>query len=83
MNVIFECPLVDFDIVDYPMIMATFVSKSGKMVGGAFMIDTASRHNIMNETIMGILPDNCLLYDGTMKLTSFSGDGVQGKRSPP
>ena len=79
MNVIFECPLVDFDIVDYPMIMATFVSKSGKMVGGAFMIDTASRHNIMNETIMGILPDNCLLYDGTMKLTSFSGDGVQGK----
>ena len=33
----------------------------------------------MNETIMGILPDNCLLYDGTMKLTSFSGDGVQGK----
>ena len=79
MNVIFECPLVDFDIVDYPMIMATFVSKSGKMVGGAFMIDTASRHNIMNENIMGILPDNCLLYDGTMKLTSFSGDGVQGK----
>ncbi len=79
MNVIFECPLVDFDIVDYPMIMATFVSKSGKMVGGAFMIDTASRHNIMNETIMGILPDDCLLYDGTMKLTSFSGDGVQGK----
>jgi hypothetical protein len=79
MNVIFECPLVDFDIVDYPMIMATFVSKSGKMVGGAFMIDTASRHNIMNETIKGILPDNCLLYDGTMKLTSFSGDGVQGK----
>jgi hypothetical protein len=79
MNVIFECPLVDFDIVDYPMIMATFVSKSGKMVGGAFMIDTASRHNIMNETIMGILPDNCLLYDGPMKLTSFSGDGVQGK----
>lgn len=79
MNVIFECPLVDFDIVDYPMIMATFVSKSGKMVGGAFMIDTASRHNIINETIMGILPDNCLLYDGTMKLTSFSGDGVQGK----
>lgn len=79
MNVIFECPLVDFDIVDYPMIKATFVSKSGKMVGGAFMIDTASRHNIMNETIMGILPDDCLLYDGTMKLTSFSGDGVQGK----
>lgn len=81
MNVIFECPLVDFDIVDYPMIMATFVSKSGKMVGGAFMIDTASRHNIMNETIMGILPDDCLLYDGTMKLTSFSGDGVQGKEA--
>ena len=79
MNVIFECPLVDFDIVDYPMIMTTFVSKSGKVVGGAFMIDTASRHNIMNENIMGILPDNCLLYDGTMKLTSFSGDGVQGK----
>ena len=75
----FECPLVDFDIVDYPMIMASFVSKSGNKVGGAFMIDSASRHNIMNETILGILQDDCLSYDGSMKITSFSGEGVKGK----
>ena len=55
----FDCPLLDFGIVEYPMVMASFVSKSGRTVGGAFMVDTASRHNVMNEAILGILQDNC------------------------
>lgn len=75
----FDCPLIDFAIVEYPMVMATFVCKSGRTVGGAFMVDTASRHNVMNEAILGILQDNCLQYDGKMTLTSFSGEGVPGK----
>lgn len=74
-----DCPLLDFGIVEYPMIMASFVSKSGRTVGGAFIVDTASRHNVMNEAILGILQDNCLRYDGKMTLTSFSGEGIQGK----
>ena len=74
-----DCPLLDFGIVEYPMVMASFVSKSGRTVGGAFMVDTASRHNVMNEAILGILQDNCLRYDGKMTLTSFSGEGIQGK----
>ena len=74
-----DCPLLDFRIVEYPMIMASFVSKSGRTVGGAFIVDTASRHNVMNEAILGILQDNCLRYDGKMTLTSFSGEGIQGK----
>ena len=74
-----DCPLLDFGIVEYPMIMASFVSKSGRTVGGAFIVDTASRHNVMNEAILGILQDNCLRYDGIMTLTSFSGEGIQGK----
>jgi hypothetical protein len=36
-----DCPLLDFGIVEYPMVMASFVSKSGQTVGGAFMVDTA------------------------------------------
>ena len=74
-----DCPLIDFGIVEYPMVMASFVCKSGRTVGGAFMVDTASRHNVMNEAILGILQDNCLQYDGKMTLTSFSGEGVPGK----
>lgn len=74
-----DCPLLDFGIVEYPMVMASFVSKSGRTVGGAFIVDTASRHNVMNEAILGILQDNCLRYDGKMTLTSFSGEGIQGK----
>ena len=74
-----DCPLLDFGIVEYPMIMASFVSKSGRTVGGAFIVDTASRHNVMNEAILGILQDNYLRYDGKMTLTSFSGEGIQGK----
>ena len=74
-----DCPLLDFGIVEYPMVMASFVSKSGRTVGGAFMVDTASRHNVMNEAILGILQDKCLRYDGIMTLTSFSGEGIQGK----
>ena len=74
-----DCPLLDFGIVEYPMIMASFVSKSGRTVGGAFIVDTASRYNVMNEAILGILQDNCLRYDGKMTLTSFSGEGIQGK----
>lgn len=74
-----DCPLLDFGIVEYPMVMASFVSKSGRTVGGAFMVDTASRHNVMNEAILGILQYNCLRYDGIMTLTSFSGEGIQGK----
>ena len=70
-----DCPLLDFGIVEYPMIMASFVSKSGRTVGGAFIVDTASRHNVMNEAILGILQDKCLRYDGKMTLTSFSGEG--------
>lgn len=50
----FDCPLLDFGIVEYPMVMASFVSKSGRTVGGAFMVDTASRHNVMNEAILGL-----------------------------
>ena len=74
-----NCPLLDFGIVEYPMVMASFVSKSGQTVGGAFMVDTASRHNVLNEAILGILQDHCLRYDGKMTLTSFSGEGIQGK----
>ena len=35
-----DCPLLDFGIVEYPMVKASIVSKSGRTDGGAFMVDT-------------------------------------------
>ena len=72
----FDFPLVDFDIVEFPMVMATFITKSGKRVGGAFIIDTASQHNVLNESILAILDDASLIFSDQKTLTSFEGKGV-------
>lgn len=79
MNIRLKIPLVNFDNADFPLVMATFVSNSGVMVGGAFMVDTASRHNILNQSVLPVLKEECLDYTGEMTLTSFSGQGIKGK----
>ena len=50
----YNYPLVDSHS-DYPLVFASFTAKSGVNVGGAFLIDTASRHNILNPQILDII----------------------------
>lgn len=71
--------MVDCEENSFPMALASFLSSSGENVGGVFLIDTASRHNILNERILPVLNEECLDCDGRVMLTAFADECVEGR----
>ena len=76
----YNYPLVDSHS-DYPLVFATFTSKSGVNVGGAFLIDTASQHNILNPQILDIIEAAPMDDNKEIALTSFRGESVSAGKT--
>ena len=62
------------DGYDYPTVFVSFTTKSGVRIGGAVLVDTASRHNVLNWSVVCLLDDACIDKDGGIALTSFRGE---------
>ena len=76
----YNYPLVDSHS-DYPLVFASFTAKSGVNVGGAFLIDTASRHNILNPQILDIIEAAPMDDNKEIALTSFRGESVSAGKT--
>lgn len=71
-----QFPLISADN-DYPLLFASFFTKNGVKIGGALLVDTASKHNILNWKLFGLLYNPSQKFSGDIALTSFCGVNVK------